>query len=221
MWQTLQAELADTNFQAISVALETRGVEAALPYIEAAKPDYPCLIDTEHTVARLYGMLNVPTAVWIDEEGRIVRPPEPAGTTDSFRSMDRTTGKMPPDDLADLRHVRARYLDGLRDWARRGPDSPWSLSAAAVRERLQGPKPQHAQARAHFQLGEYLWHEGHAAPARAQFDEAIRLHPESWAYKRQAWDLEEKGKAGGVDFWKAVEDLGPNRYYPELQLPPA
>jgi len=221
VWQALQAELADTNFQVISVAFESRGVESALPHIEAARPTYPCLIDSDHTVARLYGMLNVPTAVWIDEEGQIVRPPEPAGTTDSFRSMDRTTGKLPADDLANLRDTRGKYLDGLRDWARRGADSPWSLSAAEVRERTQGPKPEHAQARAHFQLGEYLWQHGHADLARAQFDEAIRLHPQSWAYKRQAWDLEEKGKAGGPEFWKAVEDLGATRYYPELELPRA
>ena len=219
MWQALQAELADTNFQVISVALESRGVDAALPYIEAAKPTYPCLIDREHTVARLYGMLNVPIAVWIDEEGQIVRPPEAAGTTDSFRRMDRTTGKMEAGDLADLRDTRGKYLAGLRDWAARGADSEWSLSAAEVRRRMQGPKPEHAQARAHFQLGEYLWQTGQPERARAQFDEAIRLHPESWAYKRQAWDLEEQGKAGGPEFWKAVEDLGDTRYYPVLQVP--
>lgn len=219
MWQALQTELADTNLQVVSVALESRGVESALPYIESAKATYPCLIDREHTVARLYGMLNVPIAVWIDEGGHIVRAPEPAGTTDSFRSMDRTTGRMPAGDLAELRDIRGKYLDGLRDWARRGSDSPWSLSAAEVRERMKGPEPEHARARAHFQLGEYLWQQGHAGRARAQFDEALRLHPESWAYRRQAWDLEEKGKAGGPEFWKAVEDLGANRYYPELELP--
>lgn len=219
MWQALQAELADTNFQVVSVALESRGVAAALPYIEAAKPTYPCLVDKDHTVARLYGMLNVPNAVWIDEDGHIVRPPEAAGSTDSFRRMDRTTGKMPPEDLADLRDTRAKYLDGLRDWARRGADSEWALSGNEVRERLEGPSPEHAQARAHFQLGEYLWQNGEAARARSQFDEAIRLHPESWAYKRQAWDLEEQGKSMGSEFWKAVEELGNTRYYPELKLP--
>ena len=39
-----------------------------------APPEYPCLIDAGHVVAELYGMYNVPQAVWIDEQGRIVRP---------------------------------------------------------------------------------------------------------------------------------------------------
>ena len=56
--------------------------DAARPWIEAAKPDYPCLIDRDHHVADLYNMVNVPQAVWIDEEGRIVRPPENAGSSD-------------------------------------------------------------------------------------------------------------------------------------------
>lgn len=219
MWQALQSELADTNFQVISVAFESRGVAAALPYIEAAKPTYPCLIDREHLVARLYGMLNVPTAAWIDEDGRIVRPPEPSGATDAFRKMDPATGKMAPEDVAETRGARARYLDGLRDWARNGERSPWVLDEAEVRRRLSGPTPEHALARAHFRLGEHLWEHGSPARARAQFDEAIRLHPENWAYRRQAWDLEEQGKSMGPEFWKAVQALGAKRYYPEIQEP--
>src|SRR5688572_15906176 len=91
VWQGLYEELKDEGFTPIAVALDTRGPEAARPWIEAAKPGYPCLVDEEHLVGALYGTVNVPTAVWIDEEGRIVRPPETAGTNDSFRAMDRTT----------------------------------------------------------------------------------------------------------------------------------
>ena len=57
-----------------------------------ARPTYPCLIDRDHHVADLYNLVNVPQAVWIDEHGRIVRPPETAGSTDGFRadrSQDR------------------------------------------------------------------------------------------------------------------------------------
>ena len=75
----------------VAVAEESRGAEHARPWIEQAKPKYWCLIDDDHRVADLYGMVNVPQAVWIDEAGRIVRPPETAGSTDHFRLMDRTT----------------------------------------------------------------------------------------------------------------------------------
>ena len=42
---------------------------------QAAVPAYPCLIDERHLLGELLGIVNVPTAVWIDEQGAIVRPP--------------------------------------------------------------------------------------------------------------------------------------------------
>lgn len=219
MWQKLQGELSDTNFTVISVALESRGVEGAMPWITPANPTYPCLIDREHEVARMYGMTNVPNAVWINEEGRIVRPVEPAGSTDGFRHIDMATRTMPPEVVEESRSTRAAYLDGLRDWARRGDASPWALPPDEVRKRMRGVTTEIALARAYFRLGEYLWEQGNLTRARANFDEAIRLDPESWEYKRQAWDLEEQGKSMGPEFWKAVQALGEKRYYPEIQRP--
>lgn len=219
MWQTLTEELADTNLTIVSVALEARGVEAALPYIEAASPTYPCLIDRHHLVAELFGMVNVPTAVWIDEEGRIVRPPEPAGTNDAFRKMDPSTGRLAAEDLQHLRGERRRYLDGIRDWARRGSDSAWALDEAEVRRRLAPPTADHELARAHFRLGEYLWDKGDAGRAQAHLSEAVRLHPESWEYRRQALDLEEQGKSMGREYWEAVNALGDGHYYPPIIAP--
>jgi tetratricopeptide (TPR) repeat protein len=219
VWQGLTKELADTNLVIVSVALESRGIEAALPYIEAASPTYPCLIDRQHLVAGLFGMVNVPTAVWIDEDGRIVRPPEPAGTNDAFRKMDTSTGRMAPEDLQHLRAERRRYLDGIRDWARRGSDSPWALDEAEVARRLARPDEKHELARAHFVLGEYLWEQGQPGRAQAHFSEAVRLHPESWEYRRQALDLEGQGKAGGREYWEAVAALGDRPYYPPIIAP--
>ena len=49
---------------------------------------------------------------------------------------------------------------------------------------------------------------------------ARRLHPESWSYRRQTWELEEPGKAGGAEFWAAVDALGDRPYYPPAVLEP-
>ena len=65
MWQALHEAAKDHGFVVLAVALDEPG--AARPFIEAAAPGYPCLIDREHRVAELFNMINVPTAVWIDE----------------------------------------------------------------------------------------------------------------------------------------------------------
>ena len=51
------------------------------------------------------------------------------------------------------------------------------------------------------------------AGAAAEFAEATRLDPASWAYRRQAWNLEHPLKSGGPEFWAAVDALGDDRYY--------
>ena len=108
MWQKLYKDLAGLNFTILAVAFDEP--EAARPWIEAAAPTYPCLIDRDHYVAGLYHMVNVPQATWIDETGRIVRPPENAGQSDSFRAMDRATGQMTAEQIAE----RARVKSGLQ-----------------------------------------------------------------------------------------------------------
>ena len=60
MWQSLYAELKDRDFTVLTVAMDV--AEAARPWIEAANPTYPCLIDRNHHVADLYNMVNVPQA---------------------------------------------------------------------------------------------------------------------------------------------------------------
>ena len=100
MWQALHEELVDQGFAVVAVAMDSRPRDP-LPWIEAARPTYPALIDRDHRLAELYGIVNVPQAVWIDEAGRIVRPAEPAGAYEGFRKMDRTTRQM-PEEVARL-----------------------------------------------------------------------------------------------------------------------
>ncbi len=103
MWQALYEELEELGFVVITVALD-RGPEDARPWIEAARPTHPSLIDVGHAVADLYNMVNVPTAVWIDERGRIVRPNDVAFGTDTFRHITGIEA--------------ARHLGALRAWVR-------------------------------------------------------------------------------------------------------
>ena len=57
------------------------GLAVGIPlpaFIEQARPAHPSLIDSAHVTDELFGFVNVPNAVWIDESGTIVRPAEAA-----------------------------------------------------------------------------------------------------------------------------------------------
>jgi hypothetical protein len=164
-------------------------------------------------------MVNVNSAVWIDEAGRIVRPTETAGASQAFRTqMDRQTFQLSEDGVADKQVRRRVYLDALRDWAAWGAGSRFVYSAEEARRRLPVPTEAHALAAANFRLGQHLFAEGHRDCALRCFAEARRLHPESWNFTRQTWELEEPGKAAGAEFWAAVDGLGDTPYYAPVDM---
>jgi hypothetical protein len=204
-WQKLYRELKDHNFEIVSVAEDTGGVRVAGPVITAAKPEYTVLIDPQHLVTRLYNMVNVPTAVWIDEQGRIVRPNEVAYVDNRFQLLHGLDA--------------APYLDGIRDWVKNGARSPFVLSESALRARMKPQDATQAQAAAEFGLAEYLYRTQRAADAIPHYKEAQRLHPASWNYKRQAWSLGNADRDYGTNFWKEVQKLGGKPYYEPRQLP--
>src|SRR5262245_39874832 len=199
----------------VAVAEESRGAEHARPWIEQAKSSYWQLIDVEHRLSDLYNLVNVPQAIWIDERGVIVRPPETAGSTDHFRRMDLTTRTMSAEDQAARLAARQAYLDAVRAWVNTGKHA---LAADQARAGLPKVTPEIAEARARFRLGVWLRDHGRATEGDRQMNIASGLHPESWSMWRQAADLEEVGKASGPDFWKRVAALGDQPYYPPPKL---
>ena len=216
MWQTLYRDLADHDFTILAVAFDEP--EAARPWIEAAAPTYPCLIDRSHHVAELYHMVNVPQATWIDEAGRIVRPPENAGQSDAFRHMDRASGQMTPQQSAERAHVKSIYVDAIRDWVSKGPRSEHVFDATAARARLRRPDAGAAQAHAHFTLAQHLKLERRHDEAAVHFAEAVRLHPRSWNLFRQSATKLANGSAAGDDFWARVEALGDEPYHLPIDM---
>jgi hypothetical protein len=213
VWQQLYDSLRNEAFMIVAVAEESRGAEHARQWIEAARAEYWCLIDTEHRVSELYGMVNVPQAVWIDPTGRIARPPETAGSTDHFRLMDRATRALAEEHQTARQAARRAYLEAVGEWVLTGRHV---LHADSVRQNLPRITSEIALAHAHFRLGVWLRRHGNAAEGNVHLAEASRLHPASWTIWRQAADLEEVGKASGEAFWQRVEALGDKPYY----LPP-
>lgn len=216
MWQKVLDDVGELGLQVIAVALDT--ADGARPWIEAAKPAYPALIDRDHQVAALYNMINVPEAVWIDESGQIVRPAENAGAVEGFRKRNRETGYTPPDVAETVARAKATYLDAVRDWARHGARSRHALSPEAAREHMRPSDPAVAEAHAHFRLAVHLLQAGDPAEAAQHFAEASRLHPASWAIWRQAAERNAQGFAAGPEFWARVDALGERRYYERVKM---
>ncbi|WP_267145172.1 ResA-like WAxxUGC motif-containing protein [Myxococcus qinghaiensis] len=216
VWHSLHETAKAHGFTVLAIALDQP--DAARPWIEAASPDYPCLIDRDHLTAELYNLVNVPQAVWIDEAGHLVRPPESAGMTDGFRAMERTSLSMPEAAREARDRAKAAYLDAVRDWSVRGSASPYALDAQAVMARLTVPDAAISEAHAHFRLGQALLRDGQVDEASAEFAEATRLHPASWALWRQTAEKNASGLAVGEDFWRRVDALGDRHYYAPVDL---
>lgn len=199
----------------VTVALELSGPEACRAYVEAAQPEHPSLIDTGHRMDALFGVVNIPNVVWIDEDGVIVRPPEPGwppggpnrlaelqeGMRD-FPQMGRAlTAPPPPEtapgDVLGSGQDREGYSDAIRDWVALGPASRFALTPAEVVARSQPRDPDVSAAAAHFELANHLWRAGERPTAIRHFNEAHRLQPNNWTYKRQAWSLVGQERVGG------------------------
>jgi hypothetical protein len=229
VWQAVREELHPLGLEIVTVALDV-DPEAARPFIDAAQPRHPSLIDSTHVVDELLGVVNVPNGVWIDEDGMIVRPAEPAQPgknpmTDQLHSLDLSTL---PDDVAamltEARKIRSEpdlYMEMLRDWVANGADSRYALTPDEVVRRSGTRRDDEARAAAHFELGEYLHRNGDHPGAIVHWREAHRLHPENWTYKRQAWNFEDPVRQGRTDAYESswyedVVRLGAENYYPKL-----
>src|SRR5260370_15351980 len=159
-------------------------------------------------------MLRTPPAVCLNGRDKKTLPNKPAGVTDAFRKMDHKNFSIPADAMKELQAKRKAYQEALRDWVEKGPASRFAFDTAEVLKRMHTPDDAQVRAAANFRLGEYLFEKGHAEAAQKYFEEAKRLRPESWNYKRQAWALEDPMKAGGPEFCAAVDSLGARKYYP-------
>ena len=228
MWQALRAELYPRGLEIVTVALDTGGADAARPWIEAARPAHPALIDLGHMVDPLFGIVNVPSGVWIDELGMIVRPPETAyPRRPEFLDRPIPAGATPRqieqiNAVQRLRIDADGYVAALRNWVDHGAESRYALAPEVVVERSR-PRPiEESAAAAHFELGQYLHVTGRPEAAVDHFRESARLQPDNWTYMRQAWSLLPSGvsptEVYGMDWLSAVQKIGPENYYPALDL---
>ncbi len=229
MWQQLRQELYPLGLEIVTVALDTAGIEAVRPFIEQARPQHPSLLDQAHLLDELFGIVNVPSGIWINEDGLIVRPPEPAyPARPSFLDTELADDASPElkERVADVKKIKVepeKYVDALRDWAEHGSTSRYALTAEEVLERSR-PRPyEEALAAAHFELGQHLYQRlGSSQEAIFHFQLSHKLQPDNWTYRRQAWNLlspDLNAKAVyGSDFISDLRKIGAENFYPPLQM---
>jgi peroxiredoxin len=195
-WQAIQDELADEGLAVYSVALDARP-EDSRPWIEAASPGYPVVVDTAHVTAERYGITNVPSVVWVDEDGRIAKPPTIAPGDDQFRDFTQIDA--------------ATHHDALRRWVRKG-ELP-----AGVDDPPPPRSPDEQLALAERRLAALLHGEGHADAATAHLRRAVELAPWDWTIRRGGIALRGDDPFLGdefIAFWEEWDAAGRPGYTP-------
>ena len=200
MWQALHDELAPHGFTLVSVAIDT--AESAGPWLEAVGPRHPALIDADHRLADVYRIVNVPTSVWIDEQGRIVRPNDAAFGSDQFLDFHGIPS--------------APHREGLRAWVCEG-----RLPLAgddAVRAHQVLPTPAEQLARTEYALAWWLSCRGRAEAAERHFVHAGELAPHDFTIRRGSLPIRGKDPMGAdaADLFSDWIAAG-RPYYPPMQ----
>jgi hypothetical protein len=199
--------LHDRNFEIVAAAQDTGGEAAAGKWYDAAKATYTTLIDTKHSVSTAYQFINVPMGIWVDEKGRVVRPAEPAWTTDSTLKIGSK----------NIVTEGTSYLTALRDWVANGDSSKFALSDEEFAKRVKPRSQAEMEADASFKLAVYFHENGNNDLAQKYWAKAQALNPDDWNYHRQDWSFtpDQAGKKWLEKFQKLDTP-----YYPKLDIKP-
>ena len=188
-WQALHTELEPLGLSIFSVAFDN-SPEESRPWVEAADPTYPVVVDSAHVAAERFGITNVPSTVWIDEDGRVVKPPTISPGDDQFRDLTKIDA--------------AAHHDALRAWVRDG-----TLPEKTPEAHRRTPEEQTALAER--RLGAWLHGAGHVHAARAHLARAVELAPWDWTVRRASIAIRGEDPFLGeefVAFWQEWDEAG-------------
>ena len=209
VWQRLYEDIDDPDFEILCVAEDTGGEAVAGPIFDAASPTYIQVVDEDHLVSSAFNFINVPSAAWIDEAGRIVRIDE--GTY--AKSHELTNGERTVSFGTDA------YAPAVKDWVRRGADSVHVQGAAAVTGNIRDLGSEARKAEAAFRLGNLFRRHGQPERAERFWSLAQTLHPDSINFFRQNLTLTEEGSAGETFVRRRMEyEQEGKDYYRPLDL---
>jgi hypothetical protein len=188
-WKKLADELKADGLQIITVAVD-EDVEAVRPWVQS---ELTTAVDPEHRLSDVFGIVNVPSTVWLDEQGRVVKPPTIAPGDDQFVEFS----EVPAD----------RHHEALRAWARGGAAPVVADPEDDADLRL---------ARAERRLAAWLHRHGHTELAERHFEAAIALAPLDFTIRRSSMPLRGKDPFGPEFFelWEEWKAAGRPGYQP-------
>ena len=193
-WQDVYSDLENKNFVIIAAAQDSGGEAVAGSWYDAAKASYVTLVDENHTISSLYNLVNVPSAVWIDESGKVIRVDEGAYAT---------THKM-----GEFEFGRDDYAPIVKDWVLKGDESIYA-SGNQLPDLNQSTEK--ALAEPNFKLGVYFQQQGNKTKANYYWQVAQQLNPDSWNYHRQDWSY--TPEEAGANWTRKFQSLEGKPYY--------
>jgi hypothetical protein len=186
VWQRVYEEINDPDFVLLCVAEDTGGEAVAGPIFDAANPTYIQIIDENHIISSAFNFVNVPSAAWIDEQGKIVRIDE--GTYSKVHKIGE--GEQAITFGNDV------YTPALKDWVKKGADSEFVQSATTVTDNIREHNVDQQKADAAFRLGNLFRAHGQKEKAEHYWNLAQTLNPDSINFIRQNLTLSDEGSAG-------------------------
>jgi hypothetical protein len=159
-WKQLTDELAPLGLDLVAVALDDDGDRVRH---WTSRAGLPPVLDPEHRLSDVFGVVNVPSTVWLDEQGRVVKPPTIAPGDDQFKEFTEVDAE--------------RHHEALRRWLTEGvvPDAERSEPDADLR-----------LARAERRLASWLHRHGKPEAAERHFEAAVALAPLDSSIRRSS-----------------------------------
>ncbi len=141
----------------------------------------------------------MPTSIWIDERGRIVRPNDPAFGNDTFVALHGIPS--------------APHREALRAWVTEGR---LPFDEAGLRARQVLPTPEEQLARAEFALAWHLHRAGRREAAERHFVRAGELAPHDFTIRRGSLPIRGLDPMGPafVEMYQAGQAAGRPYYEP-------
>jgi len=181
------------------------------PIFDAANATFIQVVDADHIISSAFNFVNVPSAAWVDEQGRIVRIDE--GTYSKLHELGEGETK--------ISFGTDVYSQALKDWVAQGASSSYVQSAETVTGNIRQHSTQQLEADAAFRLGNLFRAHGLSEKAEHYWSRARALNPDSVNFIRQDLTLSEEGSAGETfrnlmgDYVKSGKD-----YYRPMDIQP-